>query len=263
MKMKFATIRYHRGFSLAEMLAALTISAMILAAVLGIYSRAERTAAAVTNKLENPKLPSEILQRIAEDLDSIIAAGSDVRITIESKFDKGFPTARLAIRKTIADSKNQEQMYEEIIWQANYDYDSNSGCLVLYRSHTGLTLEDKLLDEKRSDWEERYSFVPICTGITFFKIEVPQGENFRDVWANPVLPPGIKVTISFAKPVKTVSGTMDVPEEEKIARTIAIDRIRKIRFEVPVSHEQQEQKGQEEQNKQEGQQESNDNKKQR
>ncbi|OHB61220.1 MAG: hypothetical protein A2167_05285 [Planctomycetes bacterium RBG_13_46_10] len=253
MKINRKTIRGQRGFSLAEMLAALTISAMVLAAVLGIYSRAEHTAAAVMRRLESPRLSSEVLQRIAEDLDRIIAADSDVRITIENKFDKGLPTARLNIRKTITDSKNNEQIFEEIIWQANYDYDTDSRGLVLYRSHTGMTLEDKLLDEKRSDWEGSYSFVPICTGITFFKIEVPLGENLQNVWATPGLPPGIKVTISFAEPFKTAGGTMDVPETEKITRTIAIDRTRKIRFEIPVSQEQEEQKGQEEQKRQEGQ----------
>lgn len=240
---------------MAEMLATLTISAMILAAVLGIYSRAEHTAAAVTKRLDSPRLTSEILQRIAEDLDRIIAADSDTRITIENRFDKALPTARLTIQKTIADSKNREQIFEEIIWQANYDYDTNSKGLVLYRSHTGMILEDKLLDEKRSDWEKTYSFVPICTGITFFKIQVPLGENLRDVWVSPTLPPGIKVTISFAEPVKTVGGTLDVPEAEKITRTIAIDRTRKIKFEIPIVQKQ------EEQTEQEGQQKSDEGRK--
>jgi len=36
-----------------------------------------------------------------------------------------------------------------------------------------------------------------------------------------------------------------VPETEKISRTIAIDRTRKIRFEMPVVPEQQEQTEQE------------------
>ncbi len=238
-----------KGFSLAEMLAALMITAMILAAVLGIYSRAERTAAAVTRSLDGTWIGSEILQRIAEDLDGIIAADQDVRITIENRFDNGLPTARLTIRKTIDDGKNRQQVFEEIIWQGNFDYDTGSKGLVLYRSHTGMTLEDKLLDEKRSDWEKTYSFVPICTGVTFFKIQVPLGENLTDTWANPALPPGIKVAVSFAEPVKTASGTMNMSESEQITRTIAIDRTRKIKFEIPVSEQKEEQKEQEGQQK--------------
>jgi prepilin-type N-terminal cleavage/methylation domain-containing protein len=245
MKDSLGIISSRRGFSLAEMLAALIISAMILAAVLGMYSRAEHTAAAVTHKLHEPRLPSEILQRIAEDLDRITTADSDTRIIILNRYDKNLPTARLTIRRTITDSKNREQVFEEIIWQANYDYDTGSKGLTIYRSHTGMTLEDKLLGKKRADWEKTYSFVPICTGVTFFKIQVPLGENLRDGWTNTTLPTGVTITISFAEPYKTVRGTLDVPETEKISRTIAINRTRKIKFEIPVVPEQQEQTEQE------------------
>ena len=57
------------GFSLAEILAAMIIGSMVLVAVLTIYSRVEYTANAVTNKLNKSRLPSEVLQLIAEDLD--------------------------------------------------------------------------------------------------------------------------------------------------------------------------------------------------
>ena len=131
------------------------------------------------------------------------------------------------------------QIFEKIVWQTSYDYDTGANGLVLYRSHSGMTLEDKLLDEKREDWEKRYSFVPICTGVTFFKVQVPYGENFLDRWASPTLPPGITVTLSFAEPFETVRGTLDVPEAEKIIRTIAIDRTRKIKFKIPPRQEQE------------------------
>ncbi len=230
------------GFSLAEVLAALTIGAMILVAVLGIYNRAEHSAAAITRKLDSSRLPREILQRIAEDLDKIITADSNTRITIENKFEKGLSTAKLTIQKTIRDSDNKKQTFEEIIWQSSYDFDAGphfakekqngnpANSLTLYRSHSGIALEDKLLDEKRADWEKQYSFVPVCTGLTFFKIQVPQGESFQDKWTSASLPPGITVTISFAEPYKTITDTLDVPDSEKISRTIAIDRTRKLKF---------------------------------
>jgi prepilin-type N-terminal cleavage/methylation domain-containing protein len=220
----------HTGFSLAEVLAALTIGAMILVAVMSIYSRAEHCAAAIIRKLDNSKLPSEILQRIAEDLDKIITADTSTRITIENKLEEGLPAARLTIQRTIVDSENKQQIFEEIIWQSSYNYDANN--LTLYRSHSGIALEDKLLDEKREDWEKQYPFVPVCTGLTFFRIEVPIGEFLQDKWVISTLPPGITVTISFAEPYKTVTGTIDVPDSEKISRTIAIDRTRKLRFEL-------------------------------
>ncbi len=231
MKKAFGTSRATSGFSLAEVLAALMIGAMVLVAVLGIYGRAERSAAAVTRKLDRLRLPSEVMQRIAEDLDGIISSGSRTKITVENKFKNGFRIARLTITRTMTDTRNNEQILEKIIWQSNYDYESDFGGLILYRSHSGIELEDKLLDKNKEDWE-RELFVPICIGITFFEIRVPRGKTFVDRWAASTLPPGIEVAISFAEPFKKVDGTLDVPDEEKITRTIAIDRTRKIRFAV-------------------------------
>jgi prepilin-type N-terminal cleavage/methylation domain-containing protein len=222
-------LRRQSGFSLAEVLAALTIAAMVLVATLGIYSRAEHSARAITHKLDNSRLPSEILQRIAEDLDEVFVASSDTKITIENKLDHLHPTARLTMLKTIYDNSNRKQTFERIVWQSSFDYESDANGLVLYRSHSGIGVEDKLLDEQKENWE-RELFVPICTGVTFFKIQVPQGEDFQDKWTSDRLPPGIVISISFAEPFKTVTGTFDVPDEEKFTRTIAVDRTRKIKF---------------------------------
>jgi prepilin-type N-terminal cleavage/methylation domain-containing protein len=231
MRKVLGTSAARKGFSLAEIITSLTIGSMVLVAVLIVYNRAERSAAAVTRKLNVSRLPTEVMQRIAEDLDGIIASGSDTKINIENKFENGFPTARLTITKTFFDSKNQEQTYEEIIWQTSYDFASNIDGLVLYRSHSGVAAEDKLLDGNKDVWE-RGLFVPICAGITFFRIRVPWGETYLDKWSSTSLPPGIEVTISFAEPFKTVAGTLDVAEAEKIVRTIAVDRTRKMKFTV-------------------------------
>ena len=239
MKKTSNTFRDKAAFSLAEVLVALTIGAMVLVAVLSIYSRAETSAAAITRKLDSSRLPSEVLQRIAEDLDRIAAPGADTKVTIENKFENGFSTARLTVLKTIYNSKNEKQTFERIVWQTNYDNDANS--LVLYRSHSGIALEDKLLDEQKEDWEKEL-FVPICTGVTFFKIQVPTGENFQDNWTSDSLPRGIVVTISFAEPFKTLAGILDVPEDEKVIRNIAIDRTRAIKF-ILVKKEGEEKQG--------------------
>jgi len=218
------------GFSLAETLAALTIGAMVLVAVLSIYNRAERSAAAVTHRLDASRLPREILQRIAEDIDRVIASGSDAEITIQNKFDKLYPTAKLVISRTFNDRANRPQKFEEIIWQCSYDFDSLTDGLVLYRSHSGIAAEDKVLDKDKKDWEKDI-FVPLCSGVTFFGINALKGDKPVDKWSGP-LPAGTEVAISFAEPYKRVSGTLDVLDEEKIIRTIAVDRTRKIRFTV-------------------------------
>ena len=227
----FGTSKSRTGFSLAELITSLTIGAMVLVAVLVVYNRAERTAAAVSRKLDSSQLPSEVMQRIAEDLDGIITTGEDTKILIENKFDNGFPTARLTITKTFFDNKNQEQVFENIVWQTSHDIESNFEGLVLYRSHGGIALEDKLLDNSKSGWE-RELFVPICAGVTFFRIQVPWGETYLDRWTSTSLPPGIEIALSFGEPFKTVSGYLDVSDEDKIIRTIAIDRTRKLKFSV-------------------------------
>ena len=231
------------GFSLAEVIAALTIGAMILVAVLGVYSRAEHASAATMRKLDSSRLACEILQRIAEDLDGIVAGGEETKmLPLQNKLDNGFPTARLVIRKTIKDDRDNEKVFEEIAWQSSYDYESATEGLVLYRGYSGIALEDKVLDKNKENYE-RELLVPICTGVTFFRIEAVNGEETITNWGGS-LPPGIEVTISFAEPYKRVDGSLDVPEEQKITRTIAIDRTRKIKFEIEASEEEQAEEGQ-------------------
>ena len=244
------TSRLPRGFSLAEMLAALTIGAMVTVAVLGIYHRAENSVATVTRRLDSSRLPGEVLQRIAEDLDNIISSSSDATITIENKFENVastmlVPAAKLTITRTIQDSRNREQKFKEIIWQSSYDFESATNSLILYRSSGGLNMEDKVLEKNKDDFE-RELFVPICSGITFFKISVlAGGKDPIENWNGPP-PRGIMVTISFAEPYKKADGTFDVLDEEKTTRTIAIDRTRKIRFDTSTSESGNDEEGQEE-----------------
>jgi len=230
MKKAFNTFTEPQGFSLAEVLTALVIASMVLVTVLGIYSRAESVSATITHRFDSSRLSSEVLQRIAEDLDRIIASDAYTTVSIKNKFEKGFPTAQLIITKTIVDARKKAKIFEHIIWQTNYDFDTDS--LVLYRHRTselGLW-EDKLLDEERESWEQDL-FVPICDGITFFKIQAVKNGELLDKWTGK-MPLGIGVTISFAEPFKTLENTWDVFDEQKFTRVIAIDRTRKIKFKI-------------------------------
>jgi hypothetical protein len=221
------------GFSLAELVAAMMIGSMVIVSILAIYMRAERSASAVMLRIDNPQLTQEILQRIAEDFDSVISSDSDATITIENKFDSLLPAAKLTISRVITDSKFRQQKFEEIIWQSSYDFEGFGDGLVLYRSRSGINMEDKILDRHKDD-AERELLVPICSGVTFFRIEALTGKTPAVKW-NGSPPPGITVTISFAEPFKKADGTFDVLEEDKITRTIAIDRTRKIKFAIESS----------------------------
>jgi hypothetical protein len=225
--------RRRSGFSLGEMIVTVIIGAMVLTAILGIYGRANRAADAVLKKIESPSLAAEVLQLITEDLGRTLGA-DDVSLRVRNGFDNGFHRAELVLRRTFHDSENKEQTLEEIIWRAAYDHGGRTPGLVLYRSHDGVAQEDKLLDDNRDTWEKNYPFVPICRGITFFQVQACKGDDFVDQWATPALPPGVKVTLSFAEPYETVRGTWDVMDDEKVSRTIAVDGTRKIKFTMPA-----------------------------
>ena len=229
-KVMNSVCRGHNSYSSGYSLAAVIIGAMILVAVLGVYHRCHGLAVSVTASLESSQTADEVLQLITEDLEKVTSCGGDTKVIIENKLDNLYPAARLQIIKTIYDSSNNKQTFEKIVWQASYDYETTADGLILYRSYSGMALEDKLLDESRDSWEKNYSFVPICTGVTVFRIEIPGEEEFLQQWNNAALPPGVVVAMSFAEPFRTVSGSFDVYEEDKVTRFIAVDRTRRIAF---------------------------------
>lgn len=220
----------HPAFSLLETLAALVIAAGVLTVLLMLYDRARSSALAITQSLDQHQLPAEILQRIAEDLDRLASPGADTTITLNNKLDQGYRTAHLIILNQIYDGKNKPQTFEKITWQTSYDAETDS--LVLYRAHSGLSLEDKLLDTQFAETPSREIFIPLCAGITFFKVQALQANKPLDRWTSTTLPKAVVASISFAAPFEAVGGGLDVPEEEKTTRTIAIDRTRKIKFNV-------------------------------
>jgi len=195
---------------------------------------------AITQRFDKYQLPAELLQRIAEDLDRLAAPGADTRINIENKIDAKYQTARLTILNRIFDGKDKPRTFEKIVWQTNYDPDIDS--LILYRSHSGLAGEDMFSDKQyyENTDEETELFVPLCSGISLFKIQVLRNEELEDKWTEDALPRAIVATISFAAPFEAVSGELDVAQEEKITRTIAIDRTRKIKFNIPKRQEDEE-----------------------
>ena len=219
------------GFSLIELLAVVVISTLLIITSMGIYGQMQKTVGELNNSVETQQLPNEILQSIAEDLDRIIAPLSgqlaDTQISIKNKFDNFYPSAQLKITTTYYDNKNEKQIFDEIIWQSNYDFDANG--LILYRSHSGLTVEDKLLGGEKTKIKNEL-FIPVAAGLTYFKIEVPQGDNLLDNWTSNRLPKAVKISLSFAYPYKDIDGRFAVLDNEMYTRTVAIDRTRQIKF---------------------------------
>jgi hypothetical protein len=216
------------------MLATVIIGGMVLTAILSIYSRANRAASAVLERIESPSLAAEVLQLFSEDLDRVLGA-EDLIVQIRNGFDNGFVRSELVLRRMYHDKDNKEQVLEEITWRAGYDSEGGTAGLVLYRSREGAGQEDKLLEDQRKDWEKNYPFVPICRGVTFFQIQAVKGEELLDQWPPSAPPAGVKVTISFAEPYETVRGTRDILDEQKVSRTFVIDAMRKIKFVTDLS----------------------------
>ena len=235
-----------RAFSLAELLAALVISSMIILAAFSLYTRLNNVSAAVIGRLERGQLPREILQLIAEDLDRIISDTKDTKVNFQNKIERNsLQSARIEIIESIYDKEDKPVIFEQIIWQTSVDLAASPKGMVLYRRHNGIALEDKMLDEPKQDFEKQL-FIPVCGSVTFFSI---QTGNFQtgtiqtetdgqsaliDRWSADSLPANIIVTISFADPVEVSPGQWQVPDTEKITRIIALDRTRKIPFTIEM-----------------------------
>ena len=168
MKNKLNISISRRGFSLAEILAAMIIGSMVLIAVLTIYSRAEQTANALTEKLTDSRLPSEVLQLIAEDIDKVISTNGETEVLVANRYINSYMGGAFSINTKYKDSSDKDKIYEEIIWQSSPNYDGDANDMVLYRSYSGIAPEDKLLDKDKED-SEKDAYVPICRGLTFFE----------------------------------------------------------------------------------------------
>jgi len=225
--MKKKAIKKQKAFSLTEILVVMMISAMVLIAAIAIYTHSEKSAAALTAKLDELELPREILQRIAEDIDSLATAGLDTSVRIENKLTDGYQTAKLTISNQFYNNAGQKKTFEEVIWQANYNRDYDS--LILYRSHGGLAPENQLLETDLEEFQ-RQAFVPIAAGLTYFKIHALQGDQTQDKWTSTQLPKAIVASLSFAEPFQVPTGGLEVFDEDKIIRTIAVNRARKISY---------------------------------
>jgi prepilin-type N-terminal cleavage/methylation domain-containing protein len=225
------------GFTLVELLAVVVIGTLLVIASIGVYGQMQQSANEMNDVMESRNLPGEILQRIAEDLDKIIAPLSgeqgDTKISIINKAPMSFNSAQLKITKTYYDSANEKQVFEEIIWQTNYDYDIAG--LILYRSHSGMTVgekvygEDEILDEEKSDANKQL-FIPLAAGLTYFKIEAISNGSVFQTWASDKLPQAVKISLSFEPAYLDVDGMFKVTDEQLFSRTVAIDRTRQINF---------------------------------
>jgi len=221
------------GFSLIEILAVVVIASMITLAVLDVYSRAQSTVTSVEARIDNQMVPNEIMQRIAEDLDRLTLPGLETKITIANKLDGAYNLSQMTIITQFYGSSipPRPTIFEKVVWQSAYDPVEDA--LMLYRSHTGINLEDKIVDQDLAKQQRVRGelFIPVKTGITFFEIVVPKGDQLLRSWRSSTLPRMIRITLSLAAPEEDfITGAPVVLEEDKVTRTVAIDRTRLIAY---------------------------------
>jgi hypothetical protein len=254
--------------SLAEVIAVLVIASRVVVSVIQIYNRASSVADSLNRFIEKDDVAKSVLQRIAEDIDKLATSGSDAILKLENKFESGFIITRLSIENRIYDKDNKATTFEKVTWQSSYD--DVTGGLVLYRAHSGQAVEDKILAEYGDDtmaWKDRELFVPVCSGMSFFKIDVPKNNlpdsnmpsnnmpkkntfdsnmadsnmlgnlaltndmiEGDDKWDQATLPASLRLIVSFGPVVKLATGGFEVEEQDKVYRTVAIDRTRKIKY---------------------------------
>ncbi len=194
-----------------------------------MYLTVRRAEAGINAGIEKNALAPEVLQRIAEDIDRMVVSDTDVEMAFENKFEGGYNKARLIIQNRLFDKENKPVVFEKIEWVAALSDRPDVNGLILYRSRSGFSLEDKILDVEKQQYElDRY--VPICGGLTQFKIEALENEQVKNAWSGTKMPPAVRISISFAEPVEMTDGSFGILPEQVFQRTIAVDRSREISF---------------------------------
>ena len=221
-------IRNRVAFTLIETIVVLLLAALVLMAVLGIYTRVRASAATIMGRLEKNRLQVEILQRIAEDIDRLAAPGFDATINFQNKLDNGYRSARLVLENSYYGNNDKKDTYERVEWVTGYNLDT--GTLELYRMHSGLNLEDKVLEQDTESSPSVDRFIPVAGGITYFEIKAQQGETVLGNWTAEGLPKAVRIALSFTPPQELEDGSIGVPNEDVFFRTIAIDRTRPIPY---------------------------------
>ena len=214
------------GLSLVELVISVMIGSMVLVAVYTVYTHARRNVAAVSSAIERDELPDRILQLLARDFDRFFVDTEDLSFTRQAMREGGLVSARLIMESRIHDNQMRPRPYERIVWEARYDPPTES--LILYRGHSGLVSEDKLLESQRTE-EERGQLVPLCDGLTHFEVNAFVGGSPRNAFAGNVTPHQVVVSLSFATP-ELQGNQYVIPEESIVTRTIAVNRLRKIPY---------------------------------
>lgn len=224
------------GFSLVELLTALFIVCILVIALTVIYDASIKTLSVISVKLEKGLTSSEIMRLIVDDIVKVSSGDSDTSFSLKTKMFNNVALYRFEIISKIYDNTGKELFYRKVIWQS--DYDSNTGTISLYRCMGGMAVEDPILSTQAKENPDTDIFVPVCRGLTYFTVQVPQVQdtpegpivNYVDQWASDEMPGGVAVTLSFTPPVEYVTGQVEVPVEDRTVETVSVNRSKQYKF---------------------------------
>ncbi len=224
------------GFALVELLTALFIVCILVIALTTIYDASTRAIASINQRIEKGASTSEIMQLIVDDITKASSAGTDTTFTLKSKLAGGAVLYRFEVASKIYDNTGKELIYQKVIWQS--DVDLFTGTMSLYRCAGGMMPSSPVASEQAKENPQSDIFVPICQGLTYFTIKVPQIQDtpqgqvvdYLDQWSNPEMPGGVVVELSFELPVEYVTGETEVLPEDRLVESISINRSKEYKF---------------------------------
>ena len=209
----------------------LLLTAALLTVTLQMYHQVRSSVSRLTGHLDENRLAQEVLQKIAEDLDRLASPGFDASLKFRNKFDNGFNAAQLTLENKYygKGTPPKAEVYDRVVWQTTYDAFAQS--MILYRMHDGLNLEDKVIETGSDVSPSAGLYIPVADGLTHFELQSQQGETMTAAWTAETLPTAVRIGVSFALPEELSDGSVGVPEEKILYRTVAIDRTRFIPYE--------------------------------
>ncbi|ARN57833.1 prepilin-type N-terminal cleavage/methylation domain-containing protein [Sedimentisphaera salicampi] len=217
-----------KGLTLLELLAALAVTSIILITMVTLLYASQNTLKTINTELDESTRSQEVLQKIAEDINEFAAEGENVTFKLESKNTPEGLLYRFEMINYFNTSSNQKDVFKKVVWQS--DFDVMLGTFVIYRSRSGMKLEDSVVSTEQQQNPEREIYVPVTTGATYFSIQAYDNDNLLDEWKDDNMPGAMFIGISFAPPVELITGEVVVPEEDRSYRTVSVSRSRNYDF---------------------------------
>ncbi len=210
----------------------MVIGSLIIVVSAALLIRSTKTFKSIESVLDENTLPREILHMISQDVEDIVSPGADVFLHVQNKTYKGHNETRLEITSRVYDKKRTPVILKRVVWQSKYDPGLDR--IVLYRSRSGLAAADAILDTQARENPDSLVFVPLTDELTYFKIFVGNmQEEPLSQWLSSRLPEAIRIEMSFAQPIDSITNEQKFAPEDVLSRIIVVDMTRRISFTVP------------------------------